>query len=95
MPDYVGKWMTAKTIAASTGFTLIDYSLTLTNHTFIETFLTNIHQSTPTYPGTFVTMEGTVSVSGKTMKLIVHQVSYSTYNASTKTASEPHETYAF
>jgi hypothetical protein len=40
-------------------------------------------------------MEGIVSVSGKTMKLIVHQVSYSTYNASTRTASEPHETYTF
>lgn len=94
-PDYLGKWMTAKPIAGSTGFVLVNYSLTLIDHTFTETFLTGIYRATPTYPGTFVTMEGSVSVSGKTMKLIVHKLSYSNYNSSTATASEPYETNTF
>lgn len=93
VPDYVGKWITAKTIPGASGYVLVNYSLTLTNNTFTETFLTGVGQ----YPkeARFVTMEGSVSVTGNIMKLIVHKLSYSSYNSTTSTASKPYETHTF
>lgn len=91
--DYVGKWITAKTIPGASGYLLVNYSLTLTNNTFTETFLTGVGQ----YPkeASFVTMEGSVSVAGHMMKLVVHKLSYSSYNSSTGNTSKPYETYTF
>lgn len=91
--DYVGKWMTAKPIAGTSGFVSVNYSLTLTGHTFTETFLTGVGQYPS--PGKFVTIEGSVTISGEIMKLVIHKISFSTYNSSTATASEPYETHTF
>lgn len=93
VPDYVGEWLTAKTIPGASGYVLVDYSLILTKHTFTETFLTGVGQ----YPkeASFVKMEGSVFVSDNIMKLVVHKLSYSSYNSSTGTASEPYKTYTF
>lgn len=93
IPEYMGKWMTLKPVSGTSGFVSVQYSLELAGNTFIETFLTGVGQ----YPreAKFVTMEGSISISGKIIKLIVHQVSYSNYNTTTATASEPYETHEF
>ena len=93
VPDYVGKWITAKTIPGASGYVLVNYTLTLTNKTFTETFLNGVGQ----YPkeANFVALEGSVSVAGNMMKLIVHKLSYSSYNSSTSTASDPYKTHTF
>ena len=93
IPDYVGKWVTVKPIAGTHGYVSVNYSLSLTNNTFTETFLTNVGQ----YPekGSFVTMEGSVSVAGNMMKLIVHKLTFSDYNSTTYSASPPYETHIF
>ncbi len=92
-PDYVGKWMTTKPYPGSSGYVSVNYSLTLTDHTFIETFL--VPDRSSYNPGRFVTIEGSISISGNIMKLVVHKVSHSTYNSATSTASEPYETFTF
>lgn len=92
--DYAGTWITAKTVAGSSGFVLVDYSLTLTDHAFTETFLTSVGMYSK--PSRFVTMEGSVvSLPGNIMKLVVRKVSHSTYNSDTSVASEPYETFTF
>ena len=90
---YIGKWMTVKSIPGTSGYVSVNYSLTLTDHTFTETFLTNVGR----YPQEvlFVTINGSVSVSAERMKLITHKISFSKYNSSISVVSDPYETYAF
>lgn len=92
VPDYAGKWMTVKPVAGSSGFVSVNYSLTLTDHTFIETFLTDIYRYTYPDPCKFVTIEGSISNSVNIMNFTPHKISYSNYNLATSTVSEPYET---
>lgn len=92
-PGYIGKWVTSKPIAGTSGYVSINYSLSLTYNTFTETFLIDVGQ----YPkeARFVTMEGSVSVAGNMMKLIVHKLTFSKYNSTTHSASTTYETLMF
>ena len=91
--DYVGKWMTAKTVPGSTGFTKVNYTLTLTDNSFTETFLENVRSST--FPNTppFVSIVGSIVISGNNINFLPHKISFSKYNSATKTASEPYISY--
>ncbi len=91
-PEYEGKWMTVKPIAGSSGFVSVNYSMTITDHTFIETYLGDIYRYTYPDPGKFVTIEGTISTSGNIMNFTPHKISYSNYNVDTSIVSEPYET---
>ncbi len=86
-PDYVGKWMTMKSVPSTNGFVSVSYSLILTDQTFIETFLD------VSITGRFITIEGSVSVSGNIMKYTPDKIIYSTYNSSTATDSGPYDTF--
>lgn len=91
--DYAGKWITEKPIAVATGYVSIKYYLELTNDEFKETF---IRPSRTSYSdGDQLTLEGTVSASGKTLKLVIHKLSVSNYNTATGTVSAPNETYTY
>lgn len=88
-PEYVGKWLTEKPIALATGYTSVKYYLELTQNEFKETF---IQPSQTAYSkGNQIHLEGTVSVSGNVLKLIIHKLSVSYYDSTTGTFSEPFE----
>jgi hypothetical protein len=91
--DYAGKWVTEKPIPVATGYTSVKYYLELTQSDFKETFVRPARTSYTTSDQ--LSIEGSVSVTGKIMKLVIHKISISIYNSSTSTASEPHETYTF
>jgi len=92
-PDYVGKWITAKTVPVSTGFTKVNYTLTLTDNSFTETFLEDVRSST--FPNTppFVTIEGFITISGNNMNFLPKKISFSNYNSATATVPEPYLSY--
>jgi hypothetical protein len=92
-PEYVGKWVTEKPIAVATGFLSIKYYLELTQNEFKETFIQP--PQTAYSKGNQISLEGTVSVSGNILKLIIHKLSVSHYDSTTGTFSEPYETHIY
>lgn len=91
--DYAGKWVTEKPIAVTAGYVSIKYYLELTNDEFKETF---IRPSRTSYSnGDQLSLEGSVSASGKILKLIVSKLSVSNYDPATGIASNPHETLTY
>jgi hypothetical protein len=92
-PDYVGKWLTEKPVAVATGFISVKYYIELTENSFTETF---IRPSRSSYSNSDqFTLKGSVSASGNTLKLIIHNLSLSNYNFATGTLSAPHETHTY
>jgi hypothetical protein len=83
LPEYAGKWVTEKPIAVATGFTSIKYYLELTQTEFKETF------TQPSQNRNQTILEGTVSISGNILKLVIHKISFSVYDPSNGTYSEP------
>jgi len=93
VPDYAGKWMTDKPVAVATGYVSIKYYIELTSDEFKETFIRPARNSYSN--GDQLSLEGSVSASGKILKLVVHKLSISIYNPATGTASAPHETHTY
>jgi hypothetical protein len=92
-PDYAGKWITEKPVAVATGYTSIKYYIELKNNEFTETFIRP--SRTPYENSTQLTLEGTISASGKTLKLVIHKLSVLNYNSATCTVSAPYETHTY
>ncbi|HPE76181.1 MAG TPA: hypothetical protein PLC80_08830 [Draconibacterium sp.] len=88
-PEYVGKWVTEKPIPGTHGFFSVKYYLELTQNDFKETF------GTPYSSDTQISLEGTVSVSGNILKLIIHKLSISNYDSTSGAVSEPYETRTY
>ena len=92
-PDFAGKWVTEKPVAVSTGTARVKYYIELKNNAFTETF---IRPSRTSYSKSdHLTLEGSVSASGKTLKLVIHELNISNYNSATGTVSVPHETHTY
>lgn len=94
IPDYEGKWLTEKTIAVSSGFTKSNYTLEITNNQFIETFFEDVYQYRRPGSGTFVSIEGFISVSGNTMKFTPSKISLSSFDLGTSVLSAPYKVYS-
>lgn len=92
-PEYVGKWLTEKTIAVSSGFTNVNYTLEITANHFIETFFQDVYQYKNPGSGTFVSIEGSISVSGNSIKFTPSKISLSIVDLRTSILSKPHKVY--
>jgi len=92
-PDYAGKWLTEKTIAVSAGFTKINYTLEIKDNHFVETFFEDVYQYKYPNPVKFVSIEGSVSVSGNLMKFTPSKFSFANFEVRTSVLSEPYETH--
>lgn len=97
-PDYSGKWVTEKHFAIATGYASINYYLELTDKVFKETFVRPPHHYSLgdySHDADQLTLEGSVIVSGKTLKLVIHKLSLSKYDVYSGNASAPHETHTY
>jgi len=90
--EYAGKWFTEKSIAVSSGYVKVKYTLELTSNGFKEIF---VRPSRTSYSdASQLTIEGAVFSSGKILKLVVHKLSVSNIN-SAGVVSEPYETHIY
>lgn len=94
-PEYVGKWVTEKPIPGATGFISVKYYLELTQNEFKETFIQPLQTQNPNVKGSQIILEGTVSVSGNILKLIILKLGVSYYDSAIEAYSEPIETYIY
>ena len=94
-PEYVGKWVTEKPIPGAHGFLSVKYYLEFTQNEFKETFIQPIQTQNPNVKGSQIILEGTVSVSGNILKLIIHKLSISNYDSNSGAVSEPYETRTY
>lgn len=93
IPDYAGKWVTEKTVAVSSGYTKVNYSLEITDNHFVETFFEDVYRYQYPNPGKFVTIEGSISVSGNVIEFTASKISFSNYDIRTSVLSDPYETH--
>ena len=93
-PDYAGKWLTEKTIAVSSGFTKSTYTLDIIGHQFTETFFEDVYLYKYPDPGTFVSIEGSISTSGSSMKFTPYKISLSSFDLRTSVLSAPYKVYS-
>lgn len=94
IPDYEGKWLTEKTIAVSSGFTKSNYTLEITDNQFSETFFEGVYQYKYPGSGTFVSIEGSISVSDSSMKFTTSKISFSSFDLRTSVLSAPYKVYS-
>lgn len=93
-PEYDGKWLTQKTVAVSAGFTKSNYTLEITDNRFTETFFEGVYQYKYPEPGTFVSIEGSISVSDSSMKFTPAKISFSSFYFKTSVLSAPYKVYS-
>lgn len=88
---YFGGWITKKSIPALNGYAEVNYYLELSDNAFTESFLK--YNGTSWRNWIFVSIEGSLSVSGNIMIFSAEKISFSTYNADTSTHAEPYAVY--